>query len=300
MKRMRVLVIFNPISGAGRAAAAAEQLATSLAGPDRDVRTAATQRGHPSTWLDGLLNDREVLIVAGGDGAVRLAADAADRTGVALYQYPMGTENLFARAFGMSADPAQVAGALDARRIVDIDAGSANGEIFTLMTSVGFDADVVHDLDRRRRGAITRWHYVAAIMRQLVHWSPRTISVTVDGEPIGPVDGAPAMVVIANSRAYGARLDPARRASMTDGLLDVVYMPAANRASIAGWALACRCGRHLSRSNLIYRRGESVEVVAASAIQHQIDGDRATVPPSDRLTVSIRKSALRVLLPPEL
>src|SRR5262245_65799244 len=77
------------------------------------VQVEPTRLEAPKQWLDGLLAGVQLLVVSGGDGAVRLAAGSAHRTGVPLYQIPRGTENLFAREFGMDRRPTTLLRALE-------------------------------------------------------------------------------------------------------------------------------------------------------------------------------------------
>ena len=96
----------------------------------------------------------------GGDGAMRLAAPAAVRTGVAVRHLPLGTENLFAREFGMNGSALTLRQAIENGRVVTVDTACANGRTFLLMASVGFDADVVRRVDASRSGHIRHWSYV--------------------------------------------------------------------------------------------------------------------------------------------
>jgi diacylglycerol kinase family enzyme len=157
-----VALLYNPISGSGRAHATAARMREGLERAGHRVAMIPTERGAPSEWLRPALERGargsielgsieagsieagpiEAVVVAGGDGAVRLAAGECARAAIPLWHAPCGTENLFARSFGMRSDPAAVASALVARRTRAIDLGHADGQPFVLMASFGFDADV--------------------------------------------------------------------------------------------------------------------------------------------------------------
>ncbi len=122
-----------------------------------------------------------MLVVVGGDGAMRLAAASAVRTGTPVYHYPLGTENLFSREFGMSASPAALLDALRSLRVEHVDVGVANGRTFLLMVSMGYDAEVIHDLSARRGGGISHLSYLGPLVRQLRRWRPPELTVRADG-----------------------------------------------------------------------------------------------------------------------
>ena len=123
-------------------------------------------------WLDGQLAEARALVVVGGDGAVRLAAEPAIRTQTPLYHFPYGTENLFSREFGMDRCVQTLLGALERNEPRLIDVGVVNGRTFLLMVSVGYDAEVVHDLAGRRGSSLSPWSYLGPSIRQLRAWRP--------------------------------------------------------------------------------------------------------------------------------
>lgn len=298
---MKIAVVFNPISGAGRAAAMAQSAADALRRAGHDVSMAPTQRGPAAHWLDPVLRSADLAVVSGGDGAMRMVAPAAMAANTPLYHLPCGTENLFARAFGMSCDTAALLSAIERKHIRRIDTGVANGETFLLMASIGFDAAVVHELARSRRGPITHLSYIAPIWRQFRQWRPARLQVCVDGRQID--DEGPGFVVIANSAEYGWRVNPAGRADMYDGLLDVAYFPARSRVSLVNWAIKCRLGRQFNDRRLVYERGREITVHSRQHCHYQLDGDPAggdEIGPSaaaTSLVVQVKPASLPVLAP---
>lgn len=248
-----------------------------------------------SEWLGAALGAVDAVVVVGGDGAVRLVAPAAAERGVPLWHAPTGTENLFARAFGMRADAAAIVRALEARSLRLLDLPRANGEPFVLMASIGFDADVVHELAAVRRGAISHLSYAAPILRVARAWTPPRISWRIDGER---EDLGTGMVVIGNLPNYGVGLNPAASAIPDDGELDAVFLPAGSSLELAAWVPLLRLGLHQRHPHLRERRGRVVEVICEPSSRVQLDGDAVHggngVPV---LVASVEPGRLAVLLP---
>ena len=297
---MRITCLFNPISGRGRGAAATERLGRSLEKAGHAVRRLETRPAgaSPSGWLTRELEGEDLLVVLGGDGAVRLAAPAAAAADVPIYHAAAGTENLFAKAFGMRPGPAAVQAAIEAWRIRRIDTGRARAgedlEPFNVMGSVGFDAAVVHDLAANRRGAITRWSYARPILRQLRAWRPPHLRVEVDGETIAEGSG---FLMIANLPDYARGLDPARWADPADGVLDALVFPTASVRSLFGWAARIATGLHLEDARLAYRVGRRIVVESPQPVAMQLDGDAASSAAATRLEFEVVPSSLAVLIP---
>jgi diacylglycerol kinase family enzyme len=293
---MRVLIVFNPVSGRGKALRASHLLERALRGAGHVVERHPTPAEPAPGWLDP--GEAEAVVVAGGDGAIRQVAETLVGTLVPVYHVPGGTENLFARAFGMDGEPTRLVAALERMDVASIDTGTAGGIRFVLMVSVGLDAEVIHDLAARRGASIRHLSYVGPIARQLRRWTPPVLTVDVDGRTIAA--DRPGVVVVANCRQYGGRLDPAPRALLDDGLLDIVWFPAAGRRELAAWAIACRRGRHLRDPRLVSARGRNIRLDSTLPFRVQLDGDPARWAEGDvrtELTIEVDPASLRVLRP---
>ena len=293
-----VTIIANPVSGSGRSRETACDLAERLRRRGHEVREVATELGDSRQWLDPVLEDSGAALVVGGDGTLRLVAESLLRCSVPVWQVPCGTENLFARAMGTTADESSIHAALVAGRTDMLDAARVNGALSLLMASVGFDVAVVHDLSSRRGASISHWSYLPCILRQLLRWRPTVLSLWLDG--IQVLDGEPGWCFVCNSREYGARFDPAPEADMTDGLLDVVVLPTRSRRQVLSWMARARSGRHLALDGVLHAQAGTVRVECTPAAAWQLDGD---VPPSDaepvtgRLEIQCLPGVLPVLRP---
>jgi diacylglycerol kinase family enzyme len=293
MANAPLLILFNPVSGGGRAEQAAVALARTLRAAGHETAMTPSRKEPGDDWLDERLADMAVMVILGGDGAVRAAAGAAVRTGTPVYHVPYGTANLFAREFGMDRKPATLLRALDRFDVRRVDVGEANGESFVLMASVGFDADVVHDLAARRGASISYLSYAGPLLRQLSRWDPTTLSMKIDGRSVELEPPARGTMIVANARGYAFGLNPAPDADMTDGLLDVIELPMPTRRSVLSWVVKLRLGR---RQGVKTRRGALIEIRCETPQRLQLDGDPSG-DTSRLFCLSIRRGVLPVLIP---
>jgi diacylglycerol kinase family enzyme len=294
-----MLILFNPISGGGRAERAAGNLATSLRAAGHTADLVATRREPDDDWLAQRLADVSLLVVVGGDGTVRAAAGAAIRTRTPLYHVPFGTANLFAREFGMDRHIRTLYRAIDHFTVRWVDTGVADGEGFVLMASVGYDAEVVHDLAAHRGRSISYLSYAGPLLRQLRRWQPATMSLVIDGRSAGGPP-TPGTVVVANARGYAFGLNPARNADMADGLLDVVFFPTASRWQLLTWLVKLRLGGPLEDPAMVVGRGATVQIECDRPQRLQLDGD-APVDLTARtlFSLSVRPRVLPILEIPD-
>lgn len=332
-----VWLIVNPRSGRGRAGRIAARLVDHVGaagfevrridlGTPEAARLTAAENAENASSGGRLAPDGAAAVVVGGDGTMHSLAGLLARTGTPVYHVPTGTENLFARQFGMRAASAAVVCALRTGRTTMVDIaecapippdavapsdplagappptaderppGAAAPRPFLIVGSVGFDAGVIHRLAAARRGAISRASYLGPIASELFTHRAPALSITVDGRQL--VREARGLALVANSRQYALRLDPAHRADMHDGLLDVVFFPARRLAALTGWAVLARLRLHHGRAGFVAARGRDVRINAADGravlqLDGEAVGDRESTQGAWRFDV--RPGALRVL-----
>lgn len=291
---MKVALLVNPRSGRERGARAGEALQQRIVGAGHECA-----RLDVGEALDGRLGEAlrgaGALVVAGGDGTAHHAAPVAMEAGVPIYHAPLGTENLFAREFGMRRRSQAVVDALATGRTRSVDAGQCAGRVFLVMCSLGADASVIHRMHAGRNGGIRRISYAPHLLAEAMRPALPRLTVRVDGREL--VRHRRGVVIVANSRQYAARLDPAREAIIDDGLLDALFLPATTTIGLLLWAARCALGRAWEHPKAACARAERVEVEWEGAPPPaQIDGEAMTL--SGR-SVEMRAlpRALSVLLP---
>ncbi len=306
---MRIVLLTNAASGKGGSHALASHASEALTREGHDVRPVPLALGWESQAVDA-----ELIVVCGGDGSISAASAHAAARAIPIYHLPRGTENLFAREFGMRPDIAQLVEAVRAWRVEHFDLGvwarqGLPDRTFTLMCSVGFDADVLHALAARRTGPISHGSYIRPVIDCLLQPTIRRLTIDVDGKTV--VDGLSGHAVVSNCGRYALGIDPSRDASMTDGALDVFFAPSASSMRTVAWmglALA-----HIGRNarSIVRARGERVTIGVASHSTHdreaapqarfQLDGE-AMAQPDDgggsarTISLGVRPRVLPVLL----
>ncbi len=290
---MNLLLYFNPRSGSGAAEREAEAMGRAL----RD-------QGHNPTLLPANteppdFRDADALIVLGGDGTIHSILDAAAASNTPIYHFPTGTENLFAREFGMSRNPATLLAALARNRITEVDLARCNGRAFAVMCGVGPDASVIHRMARTRQGRITHLSYGTPILAELRDPALAPIHVWIDGREV--VGGQPGWLVVANSRQYALRIDPAPHANMTDGLLDVSFFPARSIWTVLGWTMIARMRLQRSFRSFVHAQGREVRIESPERpLPMQLDGEAGNfdVGEGDNAAIiTVEPNRLRVLDP---
>ena len=143
-----VVISMNPNSGATDRRPVVEKLMTSLLEQNFEVLLLTEITAVIEVVNQHFGGRLRCVVAAGGDGTISLLANQLpDNTPLAIL--PLGTENLLAKYLGVSSDPTVLADMIVAGNCRQLDVGRANGKLFLVMASCGFDADVVHRLQSR-------------------------------------------------------------------------------------------------------------------------------------------------------
>lgn len=244
------------------------------------------------------------VVSAGGDGSMAGVVNdlraGGDTTRVAIAMLPMGNENLFAREFGHDKKIADLANAIDRLETRTIDVGDANGRLFTLMASAGFDSEVVKRVDKWRRDTngnglkrVNRLSYAPKITSVLTGYRYPEVSLTADGQT---VTGAHAFIF--NIGQYGGGLRIGAHADPSDGLLDWVVFQRPGLIKLARYGISVFLRGHLKREDVAHGKASEIELTGLNGrgdkgMPIQADGD-----PSGRapVLIKVRPNAMRVVL----
>lgn len=295
---MRVVVLRNSKSGKGRAPALAARAAASLrqAGHEPDeIEIGALD-------LPSRLVGAGAVVIVGGDGTVHHGLRLLTSIDAPIWLVPTGTENLLARELGMRVPAERVGGAVSAgvRRRIDVAKATAGGSerLFVIMLSVGPDASVIHRLDAMRTGPISHASYLRPVLHEMR--APALPRLTVDVDARRLVSDQRGLLIVANSRQYALRADPAAEADIADGRLDVVFFPCRSALGAAGWLVRSRLRQALRHRRAVRARGADVRIALGlgeppgSSLPVQMDGEAISMG-SGPISVSVLPGALSML-----
>ncbi|WP_442506343.1 diacylglycerol/lipid kinase family protein [Novipirellula sp. SH528] len=302
VKHVTVLVCASPKAGRGQGREEIPKLVTKL-----------TEHGFQAKTTDSIQIIREhidrfcstsdhslILVACGGDGTISLLADLATPE-IPIVPMPMGTENLLARHFGFTANADDVFHTIVQGHDHRIDAGSANGRLFLVMASCGFDAEVVRDVHLRRRGHIQRLSYLRPILRAMSRYRFPKIDLRIERDdhacsdlqsqattetsrPTNQVvkqaasamfqsSWQPCWVMVFNLPCYGGGLRIEPDAIENDRLLDVITFFQGTILSGFRYVAGIFTGRHLGFQDVKRLRASRIFLTAKTRVAYQLDGD---------------------------
>jgi len=276
------LILANPIAGRGRGESTAREIAERLeaAGLEAEVQLSAGP-GDITRLSRERSHQHDCCVSIGGDGTLAEALDGLRETPeLAVAPFPTGTANVLSKDLGLARTPAELTAAILAGHTVDLDVARVKGSdgverTSFLVVGVGLDGMVIHDLDDRRTGPITKLSYLPPVARALLRYKRPRLTVSIDGEE---VPGEYGFVLVSNCIHYGGvfTLDPARDAG--DGLWEVVLLKRGDFSSILAVAARGLFGG-VEGGACTIRRGREVKISSPEPVPFQLDGGRGAHTP---------------------
>jgi diacylglycerol kinase family enzyme len=284
--------------------------------PDPDefrhkVDAALTERGFDdSLWLETTVDDAgvtmarraveetvDLVVVAGGDGTVRVVCAELARTAIPVAVLPTGTGNLLARNLGISLDlDVALTEVLDGteQRIdsVQIQGDELGTDRFVVMAGLGLDAAIIADAPDLLKKRVGWAAYVVSTLKNLNHPFVQ-VEITVDDRP--PILRRARTVVIGNVGTLPANIPLMPEAKPDDGHINAVVLAPHRLAHWPRLALSLvlrsvQEGRHIERFS-----GTTIQLKADRTVRRELDGDPIT--DGHTLTASVDPSALVVRVP---
>jgi len=159
------------------------------------------------------------VVAAGGDGTVNQTARGLTGTDVPMGIIPLGSGNGLARHLGYRIKIKEAMEIIHRGKTLTMDAAHVNNEMFFCSSGTGFDAHIGHVFAGLGKRGPAR--YVQSIVMELHKYVPKEYKITIDGK----AHFCKAfLITVANAGQYGNNAWIAPKASLQDGLLDVIII----------------------------------------------------------------------------
>ena len=236
-----------------------------------DVYWMEIQRGSDAKKAakKALKREAQTVVVCGGDGSVRAAAEALVGTSVALAVVPSGTANLFATGLDLPTDIDDIVKMIVSGDRRSIDSATCNGQTFNVMAGSGLDVGMLAQAedDKERLGTLA---YVRAGAHQVRHRKLFDAKVTIDGKVFYDGDATCVLVGKLGSLKGGIKTFP--EASPTDGQLHVAVVTAAGMREWASLMVSAVMRKQQLSSHAEMAAGTEIEVTFDRKRRFELDG----------------------------
>ncbi|AET69118.1 conserved protein of unknown function BmrU [Desulfosporosinus orientis DSM 765] len=230
MKGQRLRLVYNPYAGRRKLTS---QLDTVIrifqeSGYEVCVHRASSTADMEQAAAES--QDVERFVIAGGDGSIHQAVNGLlkipEIQRPALGILPVGTANDLAYALGLPKSIPEACKVIAKGNIFRMDTGQVNDRYFVNVASVGLLTDVSQKVDTRVKNTLGQLAYIIKGIETLPSYRPFRIEYETGGE----VHSEEVILLLAvNGHSVGGLRKLVPKASLTDGQLEVLIVPA------AGW-----------------------------------------------------------------
>jgi len=296
----KILYLINPISGPPRKTS----LQTIISEKTREQNISfeiipADKDGQYLYLKEKIKKDKITdIVICGGDGTVNHIASALLGVNVNIGIIPAGSGNGLAFAAKIPKSTARALQIVFNGKSEYIDAFYINDQFSCMLCGVGFDAQVAHDFSlEKKRGLAT---YVKQSMIHFLKATPYVFDIVINEKSFST---EAFFISVANSNQFGNNFTIAPKASLNDGLLDIIVVKRMSKLKLL-WAVLqqIRFGQVWQSEEINFHKKEVLYFQTDRLVIHNpmlaalhIDGEPAQT--HKKFSIKILPAAFKLLQP---
>lgn len=301
----KIIYLINPISGT-KGKSSLQELITRKTGAEKiDFSILPTDMEGKYDFLIPAIEKEQVtdIVICGGDGTVSAVMAALQGIAVRVGIIPMGSGNGLAFAAKIPKDPSRALDIIFGGKASYIDGFTINGQFSCMLCGIGFDGKVAHEFARQKKRGLQT--YVRVSLAHFFSSSPYSFRIRLPlpegNEAEFPVDAF--FINVANGDQFGNHVTIAPKASLHDGLLDIVVvkkmfklpMVFAVIRQILGGNVIQEIPREAGKKNILYFQTPELTIYNPEEAPLHIDGDPKTT--AKTFTIKIVPSVVQLIQP---
>lgn len=296
----KILFFINPISGAKSKLQLEKKIIAKCAGKNIFFDILFTSADGNYDFLKDKIEKEEIsdLIICGGDGSLSPVISSLLNTKINIGILPLGSGNGLARAAGI---PKSIDKAFDIifnGKASCVDAFLINNRLSCQLSGLGFDAQVAYDFSRQKKRGLNT--YIKQAFKNFLSAKTWHFEIEIEGR-IFNVEAF--CVCVANSNQFGNNFKIAPKASLSDGLLDVIILKKTSKPiallelvkQVLSGKIKSIKEKGLHKKNVLYFQTNQLKIKNSSRAPLHIDGE--PTPTSTEFSIEVLPSAYRLIQP---
>jgi YegS/Rv2252/BmrU family lipid kinase len=296
----KLIYIVNPISGRGNKFSLQELIKTTTSAAGFEFAIYPSVESGDYSYLLPIIKEENFtdVIIAGGDGTINQVINNLRKVKVQFGIIPCGSGNGLAFSAGIPKNPGKALEIIFKGKSQRCDAFLLNATFGCMLCGLGFDAKVAHDFANDPKRGLTT--YIKKTISNFFTAKTYPFVLTTNGKQI-KTDAL--FISIANSNQFGNHFTIAPRASLNDGLLDIVVMAKQNKVlalvqafrQVGGYNQLQKFEVINENASVLYFQAKEIRIENPQLAPMHIDGD--PVETINRLNVQILKDSFRLISP---
>lgn len=300
MSSRKIIYFINPISGTKGKKPLMELITSRTQKENIPFEIFFTTKEGDYSFLKDKISLEKItdVIICGGDGTINTITAFLLDVSVQVGIIPMGSGNGLAFAAGISRNPSKALDNIFKGTSNWVDGFFVNNHFSCMLSGLGFDAQVAHDFShQKKRGLLT---YIFLSIKNFFTAKNYSFTIEVNGKKI---QTKALFISIANSNQFGNNVTIAPRASLSDGLLDLVIVAKMNRLLtvfvLLKHLLQGKPDEHADllsgKKGVLYLQSKKILIQNHESAPMHIDGE--PIAAAENLEVKIVEKAFKLIQP---
>ena len=299
MKRKLVYIV-NPISGTRNKSSLREIIEVKTVAAGFDFTIYPSVESGDYSFLIPIIKEQKFtdVVIAGGDGTINQVVNSLRKLKLQFGIIPCGSGNGLAFSAGIPKSIERALQIIFKGKSNWCDAFLINESFACMLCGLGFDAQVAYDFaNDPKRGLAT---YIRKTVSNFFTAKTYPFVLSAHGKQI-KTDAL--FISIANSNQFGNNFTIAPKASLNDGLLDVVVMGKQNKLfallqafrQVGGYNRLQKLEVVNENASLLYFQTDEIKIENPQLAPMHIDGDPTET--KKKLAIEILKDSFRLICP---
>jgi diacylglycerol kinase (ATP) len=299
MKRKLVYIV-NPISGTRNKSSLREIIEVKTVAAGFDFTIYPSVESGDYSFLIPIIKEQNFtdVVVAGGDGTINQVVNSLRKLKLQFGIIPCGSGNGLAFSAGIPRNIERALQIIFKGKSNWCDAFLINESFACMLCGLGFDAQVAYDFaNDPKRGLAT---YIRKTVSNFFTAKTYPFVLSAHGKQI-KTDAL--FISIANSNQFGNNFTIAPKASLNDGLLDIVVMGKQNKLfallqafrQVGGYNRLQKLEVVNENASLLYFQTDEIKIENPQLAPMHIDGDPTET--KKKLAIEILKDSFRLICP---
>ncbi|OXA72009.1 hypothetical protein B0A67_09270 [Flavobacterium aquidurense] len=286
--------IINPISGSGKHNLAASYILQHF--PASEYQIAVDYTNHKTHAVEltkaAVKQNPDYIVACGGDGTINEVASCLVNTTIVLGIIPVGSGNGLASNLNIPRDFKKAIDIIKKGETTFMDVGKINDFYFFSNMGIGIDALIIKKYERS--GNRTLSSYVKAALSSSFQYEAKQAIISFEDQKI---EVNPFMLFISNSNEMGYNMSLTPKASLSDGLLDMVIIPELSfiQKLLLGFNVLRNTIEKFKKAKHYLVNEVHIKMPQKIYIDAQIDGEQYHIK-TNIINVRILPKALKVLV----
>lgn len=243
--------------------------------------------------LKAINDGAQVIVACGGDGTINQIAPLLVDTNIKLGILPCGSGNGLSSHLNIPKNLNAALELISNQKTIKIDSGILNQHYFFSNVGIsGFETNVINYYNKSGKHKISG--YIKAIFKALTNLNSSKENNVIINDTIQLKN--PFIVFISNSNEMGYNMSLTPKASLQDGVLDVVIVPRLSIFKTVLFGLYVICNKLDKFSSVIQFQTQEVKYISKDLknLKVQVDGDVKKIS-SSSINISVKKKSLKVI-----